>query len=201
MINNPNPAQSVEFYDGNNFEYTDPDGQIHFGKIQPSDLFDWEENAPENWEEAEPFILAEYWKQTAPAIPSTPDDFTEYLETHFELSGYLWATIDQPKKISHDTHEEKGRGGLYELAQQLADRFTKETAGTNWDGDVFDYFDTLEKFIQRIEKQHREPAIYKNENFSIVQAGTIYAVQYADGYKAGYFPTLAEAKKYIGATQ
>jgi hypothetical protein len=201
MINNPNPAQSVEFYDGNNFEYTDPDGQIHFGKIQLSDSFDWEENAPDDWEDAEPFILAEYSKKTPPAIPSTPDDFTEYLETHFELSGYLWATIDQPGKISHDTHEEKGRGGLYELAQQLADRFTKKTAGTNWEGDVFDYFDTLEKFIQRIESEHREPVIYQNENFRIVQAGTIYAVQYPDGYKAAYFPTLAEAKKYIGVTQ
>jgi len=111
------------------------------------------------------------------------------------------ATIDEPGKIAHDTQEEKGRGGLYELAQKLTDQFTKENAGTLWEGDVFDYFDTLEKFIQRIESEHREPVIYQNENFRIVQAGTIYAVQYADGYKAGYFPTLAEAKKYIGATQ
>jgi len=70
MINNP--AQSVEFYDGNNFEYTDPDGQIHFGKSQLSDSFDWEENAPDDWEDAEPFILAEYSKKNAPTDPQHP---------------------------------------------------------------------------------------------------------------------------------
>jgi hypothetical protein len=202
MTNNPNPAQSVEFYDGNNFEYTDPDGQIHFGKIQPSDSFDWEENAPEDWEEAEPFILAEYWKQSAPAIPSTPDDLTAYLETHFEISAYLMETIERPGNISHDTHKEKGRGGLYELAQQLADRFTKETAGTNWNGD---FFDEMDKFIIQAEAEHRKkqnetkPILYENAHLRIRLTGTLYAIQYtADNYFAHYFQTLDEAKKYAG---
>ena len=55
--------RSVDFYDNGErfFEYTNPDGEISFGKIQPlangNAVFDWEENAPEDWEEAEEFIL------------------------------------------------------------------------------------------------------------------------------------------------
>lgn len=76
----PEPAgRSVDFYGeyGENlgypvwdengkrcFEYTNPDGEISYGKIQPLanglSSFDWEENAPEDWEEAEPFILTAF---------------------------------------------------------------------------------------------------------------------------------------------
>jgi len=151
-----NPAQSVEFYDGNRFEYTNPDGEIHYGKIQPSDSFDWEENAPENWEEAEPFILAEYYR-TPPAIPSTPHDFTEYLETHYEISTYLALTEDSPGTMAQVTRQNKGIGGLYELAKKLTDQFTEQHAGTLWGcSDETDFFDVLAEFMREKENQQRE---------------------------------------------
>lgn len=63
-LTTPEPAsRSVDFYDNGErfFEYTNPDGEISFGKVQPlangGACFDWEENAPEDWEEAEEFIL------------------------------------------------------------------------------------------------------------------------------------------------
>ena len=56
-------SRSVDFYENGErcFEYTNPDGEISYGKITPlangNARFDWEENAPEDWEEAEKFIL------------------------------------------------------------------------------------------------------------------------------------------------
>jgi hypothetical protein len=69
MNTQPTP-RAVDFYgiDSKNriqFEYTNRDGEISYGKIDPVrnyDIFDWEENAPEDWEDAEEFIFSEYLK-------------------------------------------------------------------------------------------------------------------------------------------
>jgi hypothetical protein len=66
-MNNENqtPTRSVDFYDNGAkfFEYTNPDGEITYGKVTPlangNARFDWEGSAPEDWEDAEPFILAD----------------------------------------------------------------------------------------------------------------------------------------------
>jgi hypothetical protein len=66
-MNNENQtlARSVDFYENGErfFEYTNPDGEISYGKITPLALIDWDEDAPEDWEDAEPFILAELMRE------------------------------------------------------------------------------------------------------------------------------------------
>ena len=132
---------------------------------------------------------------------TTPTDLTEYLETHYEISSYLALTEESPDTLAQFTRQNEGIGGLYELAKKLTDQFTEETAGTQWvTSDEADYFETLGEFMYQREQEHRRNIQHENDRFRILTRGTTYAVQYvADGYIAQYFPTLAEAKKYIGA--
>lgn len=159
MTTQPTPARAVDFYDNGAkfFEYTDPDGQIHYGKIQPTAnggaSFDWEESAPEDWEDAEPFILAELDKQTPPPPLPGPTDLTDYLETHFEISAYLMATIETPGKMSNYAQETQGRGGLYELAQELTAEFEQKNGGKIYDGT---FFEDLDQFIGEKETAHQQ---------------------------------------------
>lgn len=133
---------------------------------------------------------------------TTPTDLTEYLETHFEIVAYLTRREDEARTLSKFTHEVKGVGGMYELAKELTDEFIEKTAGTDWDGDVFGWHDAVWKFMNEKEREHRANILHESGDFRIMLTGTTYAVQYIqDGYMAGYFTTLAEAKKYIGATQ
>lgn len=130
-------------------------------------------------------------------------DLTEYLETHFEIVTHINLTEESPHTLAHFTRQNEGIGGLYELAKKLTDQFTEETAGTQWGtSDETDYFETLGEFMYQREQEHRRNIQHENDRFRILTRGTTYAVQYVeDGYIGQYFPTLAEAKKYIGATQ
>lgn len=165
-MNNENqtPTRSVDFYENGErcFEYTNPDGEISYGKITPlangNARFDWEENAPEDWEDAEPFILAELDKQTP---PPTPTDLTDYLETHYEISTYLALTEDSPGTLAQVTRENRGIGGLYELAKALTDEFTERHAGKLWGCDD-DYFDTLAEFMREKEATPTGRHVEKN---------------------------------------
>jgi len=181
-MNNENqtPTRSVDFYDNGAkfFEYTNPDGEITYGKVTPlangNARFDWEESAPEDWEDAEPFILAEldktapndpisgglffYAKQKQPSAPPPElKDLTAYLETHYEISTYLALTEDSPGTMAQVTRQNKGIGGLYELAKELTDQFTEQHAGKLWgSSDETDYFDVLAEFMREKENQQRE---------------------------------------------
>jgi len=138
---------------------------------------------------------------TSPTIKNkkmkTPKDLSTYLETHYEIVSYLTLSENKAGTLAQYTRENEGIGGLYSLAQKLADEFEEIHTGTDWDGD---FFDTLADFLTEKEYQHRANIQHENETFRIISTGTTYAVQYVeDGYIAQYFTTLAEAKKYIGA--
>lgn len=68
------------------------------------------------------------------------------METHHEVVSAI--TLDlQQKFISpliYNKQMEMGRGGLYELAEELTDEFEKMHEGYEWDGD---FFDTIEEFL------------------------------------------------------
>jgi hypothetical protein len=80
-----------------------------------------------------------------------PNGFTSWMETHHEIVK----VINQiENSYSYDntnivvkTHEEKGLGGIYELAEELTDKFEKENKGVVW-GEEIEFFDTLETFIE-----------------------------------------------------
>lgn len=133
-------------------------------------------------------------------IPTNPAELSEYLETHHEIVAHLTRTEDEAGTLAEFTRATEGIGGLYILSQNLADQFIEQTAGTDWDGDVFGWHDAIWKFLDDKEREHRASILHENKNFRILLTGTTYAVQYKeDGYIAQHFTTLAEAKKYIGA--
>lgn len=73
------------------------------------------------------------------------EGFESYLETHYEVVQAI--TIehmkDEPKGAVKERHDAQGHGGLYELAEELTDKFEKENEFTQWDGE---FFDVMEKF-------------------------------------------------------
>jgi hypothetical protein len=75
------------------------------------------------------------------------EGFESYLETHYEMVQAI--TIehikDEPQGVVRERHDEQGHGGLYELAEELTDKFEKENELTQWDGD---FFETIEQFTK-----------------------------------------------------
>ena len=73
------------------------------------------------------------------------EGMTSYLETHYEIVQAI--TIehmkDEPMGAVKERHDAQGHGGLYELAEELTDKFERENEFTQWDGE---FFDVMEKF-------------------------------------------------------
>jgi hypothetical protein len=159
-MNTQNTPRAVQFLDEKSryFEITADDGETYTGRIYESSderrgpSIDWD-TAPDDWEKAEDLILKAYARKEKEKSQSP--DLTAYLETYFEISAYLMATIERPGKIAHDTHEAQGRGGLYEVAKALTEKFEKQNAGKLWDGD---FFEEIDKFINQAEAEHRQNA-------------------------------------------
>lgn len=72
--------------------------------------------------------------------------FTSWEETHFEVVSAisLQANKDKPCKVIADIIESQGTGGLYELAEELTDKFEKIHKDRQWDGE---FFDAIEAFL------------------------------------------------------
>ncbi len=81
-----------------------------------------------------------------------PRGFTSWHETHFEVVAEI-ARIrsleeeEAPLNNKVAAREEaQGFGGLYELAEELTDKFEQENKDKTWDGD---YFDFIEEFLEK----------------------------------------------------
>lgn len=73
-----------------------------------------------------------------------PNGFESWQETHFEI-----VTLIAFANMMNDTHiqkilETQGQGGLYEIAENLTNKFEKINEGRDWDGE---YFDEIEEFF------------------------------------------------------
>jgi len=76
-----------------------------------------------------------------------PNGIESWVETHYEIVQAItieWMK-DEPIGVVKDRHEAQGHGGLYELAEELTDKFELQNED-NWDGD---FFDEIEIFIQQ----------------------------------------------------
>ncbi len=71
-----------------------------------------------------------------------------YLETHYEMVQAITMEHikDEPQGVVRDRHDAQGHGGLYELAEELTDKFEKENELTQWDGE---FFETIEQFVEQ----------------------------------------------------
>lgn len=77
-----------------------------------------------------------------------PNGFDSWHETHFEIVQAITQEIskDEPTGVVNERHEAQGHGGLYELAQELTDKFEQLNEGREWDGE---FFDEIEIFINK----------------------------------------------------
>lgn len=73
-----------------------------------------------------------------------PNGLISYLETFYEITSAIESTTHLSGSVSNKRQECQGRGGLYELAKELTDRFETKYKGREWDGD---FHDTIEQFI------------------------------------------------------
>lgn len=64
---------------------------------------------------------------------------TEYLETFYEIVAGFYN--NPQSKVLEDIENTKGRGGMWEFAEQLTDEFIKKYEDFEWDGEFFDKID------------------------------------------------------------
>lgn len=77
-----------------------------------------------------------------------PNGFSNWQETHFEIVCAIAIELNKDtfdSKVIADRHEAQGRGGIYELAEELTDEFEAKNEGREWDGE---YFDEIDLFIK-----------------------------------------------------
>ena len=79
-----------------------------------------------------------------------PNGFDNWYETFYEIvdtfTFNLVSDIGEPCRKLKDIISEYGRGGLWEYAKNLTDKFENIHKDKEWDGE---WFDTLEKFLQK----------------------------------------------------
>lgn len=75
-----------------------------------------------------------------------PNGFLSWQETHFEVVSAisLQAKKDKPCDIISEIKESQGTGGLYELAEELTDKFENIHKDRDWDDE---FFDAIEAFL------------------------------------------------------
>lgn len=79
-----------------------------------------------------------------------PNGISDYLETYYEIVCEITQSINMGgySKIVEHIQEEKGRGGLYDLAEELTDKFEHTYEGVEWGiNDDVQYFDAIDKFL------------------------------------------------------
>ena len=76
------------------------------------------------------------------------DKNSEWQEAHFEIVSVIATELNKDEitsKVIEDRYSAQGRGGMYELAEELTDKFQKLHENSEWDGD---FFDAIEEFLQ-----------------------------------------------------
>lgn len=82
-----------------------------------------------------------------------PNGITSYLETYYEVVLYLESDINMNHSMASVHNGSFGRGGMYELAETITDKFELQFKDTNWGLDL-EYFDTLYGFLTEYEKNY-----------------------------------------------
>ena len=81
--------------------------------------------------------------------------FAQWIETYFEAVAFLTSTLDDEHSMAYQRYLEQGRGGLYELAEELTDKFQKVYEKKEWDGE-------FDEFIDDFMEQENAAAVLNN---------------------------------------
>ena len=75
-----------------------------------------------------------------------PNGFESWYETFYEITHTIERHQDEGvKSLVWEVLGSQGRGGLYELAKKLTDKFELLYKDREWDGE---YFDEVERFLE-----------------------------------------------------
>lgn len=96
--------------------------------------------------------------KSKPAEKVFPNGFTSWQETHYEVVAAIHSEWNQIWQIGEDNpndtlpqtriatiQAQQGHAGLYELAEELTDKFEELNKGREWDGE---FYDEVESFLQ-----------------------------------------------------
>lgn len=78
-----------------------------------------------------------------------PNGFASWQETHFEVVQAITTTFSRDELLEgivFERHRAQGHGGLYELAEELTDKFEEKNKGREWDGE---FFDEIAEFLEQ----------------------------------------------------
>lgn len=75
-----------------------------------------------------------------------PNGFNSWMETHHEVVEAITLNLSKERYEGEvkRRYDAQGRGGIWELSEELTDKFEKLNKDREWDGD---YFDELEEFL------------------------------------------------------
>lgn len=82
--------------------------------------------------------------KSLPVNKHFPRGFDNWQETHFEIVAYLMDTKEIEGEPASIRFAGQGRGGLYEMAEEMTDAFEESNKDTIWDGE---FFDTLSQWL------------------------------------------------------
>lgn len=75
--------------------------------------------------------------------------FPSWMESFFEITSVIAIELEKNKtdsKIIAERYEVQGSCGMYELAEELTDKFENLHKGRDWDGE---WIDTIDEFVKK----------------------------------------------------
>jgi hypothetical protein len=75
-----------------------------------------------------------------------PNGITSYLETHCVISMEFQRLIENESGFPWNVYNEKGTGGIYDLAEELSDEFEKNHIDDDWN--TKEFLDEIDTFLQ-----------------------------------------------------
>lgn len=81
---------------------------------------------------------------TLPVTKHFPRGFDSWQETYFEITVHLMETMELKGQPANKRFSAQGRGGLYEMAEEMTDAFEKSNLNSDWDGE---FFDTIAQWV------------------------------------------------------
>jgi hypothetical protein len=91
-------------------------------------------------------VEKESYEPLEKAEKTFPNGFTDWMETHHQVVEAITLNLSKERYEGEvkRRYDAQGRGGIWELAEELTDKFEKLTYEREWNGE---YFDELEDFL------------------------------------------------------
>lgn len=138
MINDSTAQHSVVFTKGLGIQ------------VKPSlaPLTDEDEATPKQYAKLKKHMQERGYSLEVINKPPHEVNFESWHETHFEIVQALIMALNKRVETNmvKERHKEQGTGGMYELAQELTDKFESENMNREWDGE---FFDEIDEFLQK----------------------------------------------------